>query len=360
MRQMQKRCPSTGQRYASQRDSSRTSRVAGIAVSLVLGMVISLPAISAKGSSLSTPVSRSHSLPQSWVPILTAVHPSNRSGFAMAYDWAGQYIVGFGGVGPNGRLFTETWVFKGGNWSKLPLKIHPPPDVSPYLAYDSATKRIIEFGGIDSDVTLAPTALNQTWAFSGGNWTRLHPVHSPAHPLYGLMGYDAGNRRVVLYAVFLGPNRTSSTETWTYANGDWRHLVGAGGPPSYFSGLAYDPSYHGLILGDNSNKSFKSWVLRNGSWNHLNITNAPSNVSKASGLGMVYDPRYHVLLLVVSFSHSPETTWTLASGNWTKASPSTSPPSRFGFGMAFDAIDGYVVQFGGYDSGVAFDDTWAF
>ncbi|HEV2520430.1 MAG TPA: PKD domain-containing protein [Thermoplasmata archaeon] len=60
---------------------------------------------------------------------------------------------------------------------------------------------------------------------------------------------------------------------------------------------------------------------------------------------------------VVSYSD----TWTYRAGVWTKLSTSPSPPGRLGAGLVYDATDGYMLLFGGYNETLGFlNDTWAF
>lgn len=53
-------------------------------------------------------------------------------------------------------------------------------------------------------------------------------------------------------------------------------------------------------------------------------------------------------------------TWTFKKGNWTRMSPATTPPQRELHAMAFDAVSGQVVLFGGVGttSSAPLGDTW--
>lgn len=52
---------------------------------------------------------------------------------------------------------------------------------------------------------------------------------------------------------------------------------------------------------------------------------------------------------------------TTSSVGWTQLSPATSPPARAGASMTYDAHDGYVLLFGGYQSGgTDLNDTWSY
>jgi N-acetylneuraminic acid mutarotase len=57
----------------------------------------------------------------------------------------------------------------------------------------------------------------------------------------------------------------------------------------------------------------------------------------------------------------PTTTTTAPPGTWTKLNPAgSSPASRVGSSMVYDAASGKVIMFGGADAATAFNDTWAY
>ena len=106
-------------------------------------------------------------------------------------------------------------------------------------------------------------------------------------------------------------------------------------------------------------------------WNELVTPAAPS---ARAGAAMAYDPAEGYTLL---FGGCPAgggdysvhnctglgDTWVLESGVWMNLTGSLkgpSPPPRVDAGIAYDATDGSVVLFGGYDGTVLYNDTWTF
>jgi hypothetical protein len=55
-------------------------------------------------------------------------------------------------------------------------------------------------------------------------------------------------------------------------------------------------------------------------------------------------------------------TWVLSRGNWTNLTSTlaTGPSPRYGASLAYDAVDGYMVLFGGMTASGTVGDTWAF
>jgi hypothetical protein len=234
------------------------------------------------------------------------------------------------------------------------------------MAYDGATHQVILFGGTQW-TQKHNVPLNETWAFSNGTWSRLHPVHAPVPSADDYMCYDPAARYPVLYhGVFSGG--TVTYETWSFQRGDWVQLTGAGLPLSDPSGIAYDPAYKGVILvGGVSpvNNTMETWLLQNGSWGKLKIaTQAPHDSVGVSAQALVYDSADGYLVLVADGRYS-EHTWKFSQGNWTAVRLGHFPSVRGAFGMTFDAKDSDVLQFGG-DNFVTpnqlriFNQTWSY
>lgn len=107
--------------------------------------------------------------------------------------------------------------------------------------------------------------------------------------------------------------------------------------------------------------------LQNSSSTWLNITNLSIRLPVARGCyGSAYDPVAREIVLFGGCAAGTEThnglesdTWTFSQGVWTRLDL-PGPPGRQFPSMAYDALDGYVLLFGGDSNGVALNDTWAF
>lgn len=145
--------------------------------------------------------------------------------------------------------------------------------------------------------------------------------------------------------------------------------------PSGCLGMAYDQKDgYNLCYGPyNSNGTQllgETWGLQNGTW--LNLTaSAGSPPPIRYGFGMVYDARDGYVLLFGGENGGGSgailynDTWTFSQGHWKEIFPKTSPSLRADFGMAFDATDWKVVLFGGWcpespGSYCFLGDTWQF
>jgi Galactose oxidase, central domain len=179
------------------------------------------------------------------------------------------------------------------------------------LVYDAADGYVLLFGGTNG------TLKGDTWSFAGGLWTHLHPKNAPS-PRYGeAMAYDAPAGYVLLFGGYTGV--TAFSDTWSFVSGQWSHLTPATTPAKLVEAMmAYDANDSYVVM-----------------------------------FGGLIGPA------LTSLSH---TTYTFFGGNWHVIAPATSPSGRMGGAMAFDALDGWVVLFGGYNATTSsyLGDTWNF
>ena len=163
------------------------------------------------------------------------------------------------------------------------------------------------------------------WPFSG-------PMCLPPPRDSAAMAYDPNDNYVVMYG---GAEQASGTtlgtplsDTWTYKSGVWTELTPTPSPPPRAApSFVYDTADSKLLLfgGDNLGGSIQS----------------------PSPAAVLHD------------------TWTFSGGKWTQIKPSTSPLGRFGAPVVYDAMDGYVLLFGGANfssSGTLsfYNDLWSF
>src|SRR5689334_17962277 len=74
-----------------------------------------------------------------WTQLSPANGPPGRVSHVMAYDAARQNVVLFGGGTISPRvLYTDTWIWDGGNWTRETPADSPHPATPPVMAYDGA------------------------------------------------------------------------------------------------------------------------------------------------------------------------------------------------------------------------------
>ena len=170
---------------------------------------------------------------------LTAT-PGPRYGASMTYDSTDGYVVMFGGCGTTSAcLLNDTWRFVSGNWSRVPTAMAPSPREYSAMTNDPTDHAVVLFGGCGGSAC----PLGDTWRFSAGNWTLSHPTGAPLARYGAAIWYDAADGYVLLEGgvVDCGSSHCLNGASWAYAGGNWTKLVPLNSPPiGAFAGRAYD------------------------------------------------------------------------------------------------------------------------
>lgn len=226
----------------------------------------------------------------------------------MAYDARRQQLVLYGGATGRSSILSDVWEWDGTRWAERATTGGPGARASFGLAFDADAARITLTGGYSG----RPSYPLDTWDWDGASWTLRRATLLPQAPLEPRLVWDATRHRLTLVA---------SLETRALTGTQW-----AAFKPSYRqrSAVAFDSRRGVLVL-------FGGNVITNSIDN--DITNE---------------------------------TWEWNGSVWSLRSPATSPPVRYGGGLAFDAQRQRIVLFGGSSKlqqpggvmGDDFDDTW--
>jgi hypothetical protein len=302
--------------------------------------------------------------------------PAGTYGGTMVWDGADQYVLMFG-TGNDENATSQTWEYKAGVWTDLSPAVSPPARVSPFMAYDPIDGYVVMFGGWGG-VNGGASEFGDTWTYVAGVWTELRSLYSPSARDSGAMTWDGADGYLVMYGDYAGTN-----DTWSFVNGGWTEQIasaactGPGGPtpcpPAVEDeGLAYDPTdgyvvlFGGSTYTGSTNYMQQTWTYSAGHWanvtaNPCTATNCPSAREDVS---MTWDAADGYILLFGGYNgHDQGDTWKFLGGTWTELRSSASctgglcPSSRDGAMIAFDYNDNYVVLFGGYSN---LEDTWQY
>ncbi len=276
---------------------------------------------------------------------------------------------------------------------------YPPVAWGQSMAYDTAEGYVL--------------MLHHTWAYLNGEWTELDPSPEPSVGSWYCLAYDPAAGDTLLFGGGAGGGFMNGigfaghplNATWTYASGEWTNVTSEVGPmPALkYPACAYDPQFDGgaVIVFGGANSSYydssaSSWLMNDtdqtyayvpgstpGSfgWVHLHPTVSPS---ARFGAGMAYDSSSGQLILYGGAQDGTSTangsctpavcphlhdTWTFAgdlgSNSWSAVASGSNPPGSVFTDMAYDAADGYVIDFGGQDNGyksanATLNETWEF
>jgi YVTN family beta-propeller protein len=297
----------------------------------------------------------------SWANITATAgtSPSGRYASSVAYDPVDRYVVLFGGciAGSGEVAFNDTWIFRDGAWSKITPAQSPGARCGADMSWDARDGYIVLYGGQNCN----PCSLySDTWKFLGGQWTKLTPSAPPSGRVGAAMTYDASDGYLLLFGGFNYGTRLP--DTWSFAGGQWTELYPTGAPPPRNAAFMTYDTADGYVLmfgGYDTSNLGDTWTYHAGLWSELNLSTSPSARSGAENM-MVYDPDAGSAILFGGGVFND--TWTFSGGSWANVTGSSSPSPR-GTQMAWDAEDGYVLLSGGIGSASSdlnnmLSDTW--
>lgn len=294
-----------------------------------------------------------------------ATNPSPRTQARIVWDPVKNGAILFGGLGPTDGGGTEiqhdsaeTWFWNGGQWlQRFPATV-PPRRAVHAMVYDTLRKRIVMFGGrhAPDDRELAPSFLNDTWVYSGDNWTEIHSTENPPVRQFGAMTYDRARDRVVLYGGnVLNADQESFTglyDTWEFDGSQWTKIQ-ADTPKVAKPILGYDATRNQLILiGLNETGTTRLMYRFNAetkAWDSLSPTTLPTCVNDGN---LVYREHTGKLLFFGGVCSSGtlayEEGFEWDGTNWTKIAWNSNLFTRFsGQAVTYDPLRQEVVSYGG-------------
>jgi cysteine-rich repeat protein len=232
------------------------------------------------------------------------------------------------------------------------------------MAYDAARGRVVLFGGHDGALD------GETWEYDGvtATWTLVTPSgSSPSARGSHAMAYDAARNRVILFG---GSDFPLDGETWEYdgATATWTQVTPSGSSPSprYQHAMAYDASRGRVVLfggSDAGGLDGETWEYDGATATWTQVTPTGSSPSPRESHAMAYDAvRGRVVLFGGNDNALDGETWEYdgATATWTQITPIGSTPSpRKYHAMAYDAARGRAVLFSGND-GDYDGETWTF
>lgn len=288
-----------------------------------------------------------------WTQLAPTTSPTARSGAAIAYDASTNQTILFGG-NANGTAENDTWSWNGTNWTELSPPTSPSARYNASLAYDPATQQLILFGGFNGSAYL-----NDTWSWTGTTWTQLSPTTVPPVRDGAALAYDgaSGQANLVLFGGYNGT--TYLQDTWTWSGSNWTSPSPTTKPAvREEASFGYDSSTSQMILfgGYSGSDLSDTWSWSGTNWTSLSPTASPS---ARFGAGVGYNPAIGDLALFGGLGASFDAdTWVWTGTNWSQLSSSTSPSARMLPAMTFDTATSQMVLFGGYNGTSYLADTW--
>lgn len=289
---------------------------------------------------------------ESWVNITSVVgaNPGPLYYATMTYDPQLGALIMFGGETPQYSGSNNLWTFQNGHWSELNPECTPecpaPAQAAP-MVYDSKDGYVVLADTSESGNSCTFTFVNDLWTGlpleSSSNSSRPCPPMTYDSGSFvegvGAMGYDLTSQEVLYYVY---------NQTWLYSGGNWTEVTNQDGhaPGWMVNEMMSNDSQTGAILlyggmclhgFEECNSTFTyndTWVYQGGVWtNDTNEGLSPEPLARAA---MTYDPSESAVML---FGGSPEqgmftnSTWAWSSdvglsGLAISATPSTPLPGQ--------------------------------
>lgn len=262
--------------------------------------------------------------------------PAGRMHMPAVYDPRRGRLVAFGGHDASFVTNLETWEWDGSRWY-LHTATNPEEHIRPAMAYSVRDGVVLGSGRGDGNGA-------DLWRWDGAAWTQLAAPDPAISVRYSAsLAYDVARDRLMLYGgIFDGPGAFE----WNGAS--WTSISTTPGDRHNLS-LAYDPIRRRTLLiggkGFDGNVATYEWD---------GVTWAPPSKDLgifARGTNMVFDPYAKKLVYVFD----PEDTGLLLAdydgATWKQRTPEPSLVSIYRPAVAFDAVRGELVLFGGRNGG---------
>jgi len=283
--------------------------------------------------------------------------PSAANECGLAYDFAGQGLLLFGGGGNLWTNFNDTWRWNGSQWTLLAPANVPQGRIAPGMASDRLRQRVVMFGGI-IDTRPGWMPLADTWEWDGSNWLVMSPSGPVPSPRSGhVMAFDTVRARTVLFGG-VGASGSQLTDTWEWGGQSWSN-PSTSGPPYPPSGMAYDEA-RGLSV---MLSSGTTWEWSGNFWT-MNRVTGPTPLSPYIMSGMTYDAARQRVVLYGGADNQGNSigigVWEFDGNSWVPRLPGVLPSVEYDHTLAFDYSTDKVVLFGGRIPGIGVrsSQTW--
>jgi hypothetical protein len=324
------------------------SRQLSIAAVVVMIVVAGGPAQAGLAGGTAPAAADAVALTATWEQVQPAHNPSTRilTGGQMAYNPDEQTTVFFGGSQAfDADLPEDTWVYSGGDWSSPSTAVHPGARLNAPMVYDPVRKETVMYGGTADYLGLGK---RDTWTWDGSTWRLAHPTAAPLPRAHPGMAWDPVNQWVLLYGGFELDNGRWLTDTWAWDGSTWTELHPAHHPPAgwgNYMATVGDRIIDYTIAGYfTAAEHAETWVWTGEDWQRLQTEHSPPPLVATSVAG---DGTHFVLFggCTRVGTVCPRSTWVLHDGDWVELT-TAGPSDRNGPGLVATG-DGTFLLYGG-------------
>jgi hypothetical protein len=285
--------------------------------------------------------------------------PGVRNGHRMTFDAGRAEVLMFGGA-DHERVLDDLWAWNGRSWRRRSAS-GPGPRTFPGFASDSARGEAVLFGG--NRVLFGPegdleTLLADTWVWRGGRWSRRDANGPPARS-EPVMAYDSRRGRVVLFGGYRRSPQGNVRlgDTWEWDGSRWARVATSGPAARSSAALAYDDRRGRMVLfGGRATEALsgETWEWDGARWERVEGGDAEPRFNPVMALDAE-----DVLVRFGGWTGKVRTgdTWLFRPPRWRRLDVG-GPSPRNHSAMAYDASRRRTVLFGGHDGDRVLGDTW--
>jgi hypothetical protein len=282
--------------------------------------------------------------------------PSPRGEFGLAFDGRRGMTVLVGGAQNLGfnDVFRETWEWNGQSWT-LASTGGPTRRCDNAVGYDSTREVVVSFGGYDG------TFLRDTWEWNGQTWVQKSST-GPTARADSSMSFEQTDGVMILFGGLAGS--LIRQDTWRWSGTDWTPLTPATIPPSrWIQRTAYDAARDEIVMfGGRSGSQVLGdmWAWTGADWSQRTPPTLPP---ARYGNAVAYDSHRQAVVVFggqTGFNFGTGVlgdTWEWNGTDWSELAVS-GPSARSFVKMVYDQRRRKIVLFGGYDGAQFVNDTW--
>lgn len=330
--------------------------------------------------------------PAAWTGPSPVWPPLDRyDGMLVSADISGTLM--FGGSAASGSSLGDTWVARESPYPQYSGLLWPPPAPSPgyggSMVNDYADGYDVMFGGCSAECgnvstwTYSPAftdtaGLSTPWQ---SLWPSVNPTNSPPARINASMVYfnDTGNIETVILFGGLATNGTLLNDTWSFQAGAWTQVTfavgGAQPSPRQSAAFAFNSSgaeENAVLFGGCGTTCplGDTWTLSYAVGFSWKLQHPLSSPASRYGAALAYDAANNRMVLFGGcgltcplgdtwfFQETPTYNWTQCTTG--TCSGASAPPARWGAAITYDVATKTLIMFGGCGATCPLGDTWAF
>lgn len=266
---------------------------------------------------------------------------------AVATDSNRSKVVLFGGmqsIWPGTLIYLdETWEWNGVAWVQATPAARPPARDGAALAFDSIRGETVLFGG------RAVGYFNDTWLWNGTRWRQASPLVAPPPRVAAAITFDPRNGITLLYGG-IDPTGAVLDDTWVWTGTDW-FTLGAGPPARYGAKMTFDAARGQVVLFGGSSLTSRgayadTWAWTSAGWTLYAVAGPPAR----DGHGLAFDASRNSVIChggIANNAFTNSDTWEWDGNRWVDLETNSIPGPILLGAMAFDSRRRVAIYFGG-------------